>query len=341
MYSFEDIERQAQETHTQAQSVLGVAQESVWKKNKNAFAVLAISATVLGASFIVPSMSSFQADLTAGSPVTETPVATPAPSTDGVVMEATDVAVTPTSNETASTSAPSTDTTVSATTAPTDAEATPALADATTVTTPSTSTPTVSEVNPFLSLVNTPETAITTTVPTNTETESLHGSAFTDLFTTQPDALEETTTEVSSEENSPFKENIHTVDMAAETQGDGEIADPLTGTADESFLTSAQPDNRFTGILEKKKSVPGFPFSYYLVLDDGSKLAINTQRDLRSVYGKEITIEIDGTRDNFSLTHVYYNAKAQKLAQSGPAEMLILTMFLALGGTWMTRRKIM
>ena len=156
-------------------------------------------------------------------------------------------------------------------------------------------------------------------------------------------------------DNSPFlRTNTHTAKSNIK-KFDGNIADPLDNISLTPILKETQflhasseivrrknSDSRYSGILQlNSKNTSYFPFSFYLQLADRSKLLINTNRDLRSVIGKRIDIEIEGSRDKFVLKHVYYNDKRKQqiqLVKSGPESTLIFLGILALVFSGVARR---
>lgn len=172
---------------------------------------------------------------------------------------------------------------------------------------------------------------------------------------------------------SPFKENTHTYDtVSTPVVSQGELQDPLNDIAslsmeeenlhgvarivsvtekEEDFETESKPyalsykhsdDGMYTGVLRPRHRPENFshPFAFFLELDDGTKMKLNTNRDLRSVLGQELTIEIDGTIDDFVLQHVYYKPQVQRpeLAKSGPESLMILVGLLALGMSLFRKR---
>lgn len=399
-YSFEAIEKQAQETHAKTARVLSSqANESFFKKNKLTVGIAVASLALVVVSFSAPSFQSFTANIlneaeftssetSVNSPENKqtlldavatmngeeksaTPADTTSTATDASVptnesedtaTEASDIALTPLSTdrgasvdeldatsvvlkkqdaETANiqTLGASDDDTVSTTNEETVSQeeipdAIKALMSKNVSNNSDSESSTVTEVNPFLSLQESnDENSANTVNPVA--------------------AIDTQTTEASDIDVLPFKENTHTFDSATTTT-EGTIADPLEAenlhgtteivdTATETTVTETPKVvdgiQKFTGILENTSAKSSRPFSYYLVLTDNSKLLINTQRDLRNVEGKEITIEIDGTRDEFVLNKVIYNKHQKKLAQSGPAEMITFALVFALAGTWYFRRK--
>ncbi|HPO05533.1 MAG TPA: hypothetical protein PLQ36_00300 [Candidatus Gracilibacteria bacterium] len=178
-------------------------------------------------------------------------------------------------------------------------------------------------VNPFDSIKtnsnNNSTNAITSDNDTNTA--STNNNQLNNLPIASP--LENTVTE----EVSPFRENTHTY---LENNNDeylhGAAIEPISSP--ERPVIKANNPNLFTGTLlaanpEPRKSA----FTFYLQLADGSKLKLNTARDLRNVIGKQISVEIKGNKERFSIEHVYYNKNKQKapLAQTGPEALLLLS----------------
>lgn len=402
-YSFEAIEKQAQETHSKTARVLGAqANESFFKKNKLTIGVAVASLALVAVSFSAPSFQSFtasilnEAEFTSettdipdaksqslldavatmnGATESETTTTADDSSSDAApaesdfedtATEASDIALTPLSTDRGASvdeldavssalkkhdeetaTIQTLGATAAAETAPEETVSQEEIPDAIkalmnknasnnaasdSATTDTASS--VTEVNPFLSLQE-----------TNSESSA---------NTVNPVAAINTQTdEATAIDVLPFKENSHTFDSATATT-EGTLTDPLetenlhgtteiVDTATETTVTETPKVvdgvQKFTGILENTSAKSSRPFSYYLVLNDNSKLLINTQRDLRNVEGKEITIEIDGTRDEFVLNKVIYNKHQKKLAQSGPAEMLAFALVFALAGTWYFRRK--
>ncbi|MBT4937271.1 hypothetical protein HON22_05120 [Candidatus Peregrinibacteria bacterium] len=172
---------------------------------------------------------------------------------------------------------------------------------------------------------------------------------------------------------SPFKENTHTYDTVSEpVVSAGNLEDPLLNVYTSSIeneelhgvarivsvtekeeLPKEENDSvsssykysdeyLYTGILRSRHRPDNFshPFAFFLELDDGARMKLNTSRDLRSVIGKELTIEIDGTIDDFVLQHVYYKPQSQSpqaLAQSGPEALMIVIGLIAFGGSFFRR----
>jgi hypothetical protein len=165
---------------------------------------------------------------------------------------------------------------------------------------------------------------------------------------------------------SPFKENLHTYNKVSEPIiSVGNIQDPFTQEEPKNSETEEIIDNSyetlhaaarivkiqqktknaeksytssgtqlFTGKLQpsKPKHNAKYQFAFILELEDQTRIRLNTNRDLRSVLGQTLSIEIEGTKDKFILKHVYYKPAATQaqLVQSGPQSLMIFTGLLAL-----------
>ncbi len=152
--------------------------------------------------------------------------------------------------------------------------------------------------------------------------------------------------------NDIFKENTHTYDTVSQPSFDysNELKDPLNeepdlytgihGTTNIVPVKQKVNPNLISGILRPgtPKRSTGYPFGFWLELEGGEKIKIDTQRDLRNVIGKEIKIEIAGTKDNFVLQHVYYEGNT-KLAQSGPEIIFFIAGILSLAGAFIFRKR--
>lgn len=161
---------------------------------------------------------------------------------------------------------------------------------------------------------------------------------------------------------SPFKENTHTYNKVSEPIVNvGNIKDPLNQETPKNIETEEIIDNPyetlheaarivkiqqkakktdsltgthiFTGKLQPSKPTKNakYQFAFLLELEDETRMRINTNRDLRSVLGQTLSIEIEGTKNKFTLKHVYYKASDnnKQLVQSGPQSLMIFTAILA------------
>ena len=364
-YSFEAIEQQAKETRSRASQILG--EKDSLLKNKKAIAVLSLSAVMVAASFIAPNLGSFSANLLEESEFTSSEVIAEAQEVE-IQTEAEEITIDPVSAR-----GPSADALLAEdegeeekteVAAATDVVITqnPFLTNTVATTKEVAAAPV--EVNPFLSLEKQEEVqeVKNTVAKVPTRTETLHGSAPAKKPVAKaPEAVKMTVTTpttTTTKAVTPFKENKHTFDTVSDTplyagMLQDPIADILATTTEEvesmhgtteivdmaqEVAVTAQAENRYTGIVTNTWQRSDRPFSYYLTLEDGDQLLINTQRDLRNIDGKEITIEIEGDKESFVLKKVFFKPQAT-LAESGPAETMGLLALLAVMGAWVMRRK--
>ena len=377
MTTWNTIDDQMQNSHNGVQKVLSSSEKTkgVFSKHKAAFGAAAFGLALMGASFFMPSSGSFQAQLAIPgmedttqdenpfiglqnsmeedtsfqseavsfdiNPVqTEEVVETEVPEVSNMIPENDSEPIVATNDDIQEVE-----------------ETSPVVAENENIDSGSESGMTGGEeINPFLSIMENEQV-----------NEKFHGVAR--IFSKKD---EEKTVEKNEEdpeammeedETSPFRENTHTYDAinTAETIN-AELRDPLKEI--ESFETAVVTDNeytemettsvertrpntkltfsgttKFTGTLNpgRPNKHSGYEFGFWLVLDNGQKLKLNTQRDLRNVIGKTLSIEVEGTEEAFALKHVYFSGN-KKLAQSGPEALLIFTAMLAFAFAWFRRK---
>ena len=200
------------------------------------------------------------------------------------------------------------------------------------------------EINPFLSLENkeVDKTFVNKSMKETeikAEKETLHAAASNQLST--------------QNKNEVFKVNPH-VNYDQDLKVNTKLQDPLLQNIksnldyrQENFheATNIVPvngnmTNSYTGILlaSIRPEDSQYPFRFALQLSNDEKLQIDTNRDLRSVIGSEVSIDIEGTKENFILKNVHYEKPTQILVHSGPASILFATLLITLGLTIFFRR---
>ncbi|MBT4936649.1 hypothetical protein HON22_01915 [Candidatus Peregrinibacteria bacterium] len=136
---------------------------------------------------------------------------------------------------------------------------------------------------------------------------------------------------VAVKENSSEKESVTEkpqAKAAKNTAQNSVIGTEVTASTDESGM--------YHGTLLRYKTNSGTNVkSYYLELEDGDIMRIDTWRDLREFIGDEIEVEIEGTKDNFVVKGIFHEG----LAKSGPEHVLLLLIILAAAGAYYARRR--
>lgn len=130
-----------------------------------------------------------------------------------------------------------------------------------------------------------------------------------------------------------FKVNTHTYDKVPQDQyayTDTSLINDAYSSESPEIVKVLPSDlgQRIKGVLRAGKATT-HPFGFYLETVDKKMLKINTNRDLRNVIGKEISIQIKGDLNNFELMNVYYSPSSKNLAKSGPASSLSLSILLS------------
>lgn len=130
----------------------------------------------------------------------------------------------------------------------------------------------------------------------------------------------------SSEESAPKK--VAKVATKKKVSKSSVVGTEVTASTDESGM--------YHGTLLRYKTNSGTNVkSYYLELEDGEIMRIDTWRDLREFIGDEIEVEIEGTKKDFVVTGIFHEG----LAKSGPEHVLLVLMIMAAAGAYYARRK--
>jgi hypothetical protein len=159
-----------------------------------------------------------------------------------------------------------------------------------------------------------------------TEKESVHFSA--------PE--KETISLHTEEQPKVFRENPYTVDTPLLFTG--ELYEPQAQN-EETFYDSAEivevsreldDTVRYTGILKPGKPTT-HPFGFFLELQNGKRLKLNTNRDLRSELSREITVVTKGTEESFEIVSVHTPVSSSSLPQTGNPLALSLSLMITAG----------